>query len=436
MQEDDILSTAVIEVTEETFQTEIMQAPQKVLIDFWADWCAPCKALSPLLDEVAEKYAATLKVTKVNVEITPEVSKRFGIRGLPTLVLLEGGKEIGRLGGCTNSKLFTFLNKHLNLELIPDQPDAPVVRKPAYKGPFAAFKNDPTLKESILQRAALGAEEVRITSLMNYYLPDEDRGSPIAWLLQSSDIAQTEERLGIPESVAALYESLFYGLLKREVIDQQMSYEVIPEALPLLYEWLSVIETGKDLTPLPSRYAGYLIDEIRHGTFAPFTEFAEDQLAALRLLSEYHEKNAAGNKYSDADRHSIALAFGAIRTKYLDSWNQTLVGFAEQSLRSQEVSSRAVAGGVIQLVLGYHSNLTEKAYSKDELDLRQRSTTAAALTRQQNPEADRATLEALPEYLAWLEVAPIERQQAIDREAGNVLTQLCLKLHRGLIDLT
>ncbi|WP_341477998.1 thioredoxin family protein, partial [Pseudomonas viridiflava] len=107
-----------------------------------------------------------LKVIKVNVEITPEISKRFGVRGLPTLVLLDGSEEIGRVAGCTNSSLFTFLNKHLSVELAPDQPDAPVVKKPAHKGPFSAFHHDLQLKETMLQRAALGAQQARITGLI------------------------------------------------------------------------------------------------------------------------------------------------------------------------------------------------------------------------------------------------------------------------------
>ncbi|WP_164705129.1 hypothetical protein, partial [Pseudomonas viridiflava] len=109
-----------------------------------------------------------------------------------------------------------------------------------------------------------------------------------------------------------------------------------------------------------------------------------------------------------------------LRKKYTDSWSQTIVGFAEQLVRPTEESRRAVAGGIIQLVIGYHSNLTENAYSKDELELRQKSITAAAVARQQNPAADRATFEALPEYLAWIDVAPLERQWAIDKEAGQV----------------
>ncbi len=430
------MSTAVIDVTDDTFEKEAVLAGKKVLIDFWADWCGPCKALVPLLDEVAEKYSANLKVIKVNVEITPEISKRFGVRGLPTLVLLDGSEEIGRVAGCTNSSLFTFLNKHLSVELAPDQPDAPVVKKPAHKGPFSAFHHDLQLKETMLQRAALGAQQARITGLINYYLPDQDRGSPIAWLLQTPEIDQIEERLGIPESVAALYEYLFYSLLKRDIVDEQLSDVVVPQALPLLHEWLSAIEPGKDLTPLPSLFAVYLINEILRGAFAPFTQLAEDQIVTLRRLADHHEKTVAGHPHSDADAKLITHAIEQLRKKYTDSWSQTIVGFAEQLVRPTEESRRAVAGGIIQLVIGYHSNLTENAYSKDELELRQKSITAAAVARQQNPAADRATFEALPEYLAWIDVAPLERQWAIDKEAGQVISRLSLELHRGLVSLT
>lgn len=85
-------STAIMEVTDANFDQEVLKSDQPVLIDFWAVWCGPCKALSPIVDQVAESYSGKVKVAKMNVDQNPGTPGRYGIRGIPTLLIFKGGQ--------------------------------------------------------------------------------------------------------------------------------------------------------------------------------------------------------------------------------------------------------------------------------------------------------------------------------------------------------
>lgn len=85
---------AVIELTVQNFEAEARQASGKVLIDFWASWCGPCRMMSPIIDEIAEEAHADLKVCKVNIDEQPELAQQFGVMSIPTLVVLKGGKQV------------------------------------------------------------------------------------------------------------------------------------------------------------------------------------------------------------------------------------------------------------------------------------------------------------------------------------------------------
>ena len=95
---------ALNEVTDKSFENDVLKSARPVLVDFWATWCAPCRMLEPTVAAVAEKYAATALVVKLNVDENPAVSQRYGIKGIPTLILFKGGKEEERLVGAASKE--------------------------------------------------------------------------------------------------------------------------------------------------------------------------------------------------------------------------------------------------------------------------------------------------------------------------------------------
>ena len=89
----------ILEVSDATFDQEVLQSEQPVLVDFWAAWCGPCKAIAPIVDNMAETYAGKLKVAKVNVDENGATPSRYGVRGIPALLFFKGGKVADQIVG-------------------------------------------------------------------------------------------------------------------------------------------------------------------------------------------------------------------------------------------------------------------------------------------------------------------------------------------------
>lgn len=92
-------SEHVVHVTDETFEAEVVNSGVPVLLDFWAEWCGPCKAISPILDDLANEYDGKVKIAKLDIDNSPNVPAQFGIRGIPTLIVFKDGKEVDRQVG-------------------------------------------------------------------------------------------------------------------------------------------------------------------------------------------------------------------------------------------------------------------------------------------------------------------------------------------------
>src|SRR5881392_2807416 len=107
------MSELVTEVSDSSFEVDVLQSDRPVPVDFWAAWCAPCRMLAPTVDAVAEKYADNARVVKLNVDDNPSVSQRFGIKGIPTLILFKNGHEEERVVGATSEAAISkMIEKH------------------------------------------------------------------------------------------------------------------------------------------------------------------------------------------------------------------------------------------------------------------------------------------------------------------------------------
>jgi thioredoxin 1 len=101
-------------VTDETFEAEVLQSQQAVLVDYWAEWCGPCKMIAPILDEIASEYSGKLKVAKVNIDDNQGTPAKFGIRGIPTLMIFKNGNvEATKVGALSKSQLTAFIDSNL-----------------------------------------------------------------------------------------------------------------------------------------------------------------------------------------------------------------------------------------------------------------------------------------------------------------------------------
>ncbi|MEE8119023.1 MAG: thioredoxin TrxA [Gammaproteobacteria bacterium] len=101
-------------VSDDSFDTDVLQNGQPVLVDYWAEWCGPCKMIAPILDEIATDYVDKMKIVKLNIDENPQTPPKYGVRGIPTLMLFKNGNvEATKVGALSKSQLAAFLDTNL-----------------------------------------------------------------------------------------------------------------------------------------------------------------------------------------------------------------------------------------------------------------------------------------------------------------------------------
>ena len=108
------MTNNIVHVSDDTFSDEVLNADGPVLIDYWAEWCGPCKSIAPILDEIAAEYGDKIKIAKLNIDDNPATPPKYGIRGIPTLMLFKGGNvEATKVGAVSKSQLAEFIDSNV-----------------------------------------------------------------------------------------------------------------------------------------------------------------------------------------------------------------------------------------------------------------------------------------------------------------------------------
>jgi len=108
------MSDQILYITDAAFEQEVLQSSLPVLVDYWAEWCGPCKMIAPILDEVAKEYQGRLKVAKLNIDENPMTPPKYGIRGIPTLMIFKNGNvEATKVGALSKSQLTAFIDSNI-----------------------------------------------------------------------------------------------------------------------------------------------------------------------------------------------------------------------------------------------------------------------------------------------------------------------------------
>ncbi|MGF6573692.1 thioredoxin [Paraburkholderia sp. GAS333] len=250
------------DVTEASFDADVVSNSRPVLVDLWAEWCGPCKALSPTLKKVSEQFVGTVDFVKVNVDENASIRDRFGVRGIPTLLLLDKGVEVGRVVGSRSAaQLAKFIDGYLGTSTELPKLDASQLK---------AFNGNPAKKQEIVAslRSLLSRKHANLSEAMW----EGDLSGAIQFAANTADMDDCALSLGIASDVLSVVETL--STYRGTHIG----------AAEFVTGWLDAVEIGATLTAIPGRLLIQVLRNARLNDALSTNERAQavrDQLLAL-----------------------------------------------------------------------------------------------------------------------------------------------------------
>lgn len=296
------------DVTAATFAEEILANPQPVLIDFWAEWCAPCKALAPTLEKLAERFKNEVAFVKLNVDENKDLSKEYAVRGIPTLLLMKDGKELSRtVGSRSLTQLTTFLSDELGLAL--GATAEPAVRRSAFRG-LSEFKE----ARLAALREHIDRKRLDLTASM---WDDERIQDALQFVAEKSAPDDCAEVLGVPTALVFAVGAL------------SSYYRTNIGAAEYELEWLESVPPDADLSNLPGRLLGEIL---RSEHVTAFVEGSAALSRARDSLATLHETDC-DDEVPAAQWVSLQEQLAA--TEDTENWtHRTLAGILKGLARS------------------------------------------------------------------------------------------------------
>ncbi|PVX81328.1 thioredoxin [Paraburkholderia unamae] len=361
-------------VTVETFDTDVTNNPLPVLVDFWAQWCGPCKALSPTLSRLSEQFQGSVEFVKVDVDENAAVRDRFGVRGIPTLILMQGGKELGRVvGNRSATQLAGFIDSHLGTAT--QMPAAVAIA-------LNAFGGDAQTKAERLDALRAWLDRKRATPSEAMW--DGEIGSAIQFVANATDVDDCARALGVPANLIALVEAL-------------SSYRKTHlNSAEFVAQWLDAVPVGANLAHLPPML---LADLLRS---EPLTALINGDPALLSIrdrLAAQHDA-ARGEGPLDSELAAIKQGLNQIDTAAFDAKRALAVRLMESV--SQPLNDSAIITDFVFALAGAQWELLRRACnwtSDDDRRMLQlaEETSKRAVERGEAPSQGETTLERVAE---------------------------------------